>query len=107
MMQDIRQGRDHLMIWPRLDLKKVLDVHFSTDEGFKHRRLTNRANRALSRSSKYTGGSMIFMKMKSRLSKSLDHEATLAETFKYTHTLKANKERFADERSTAHYVSFN
>ncbi|RYR44209.1 hypothetical protein Ahy_A08g040577 [Arachis hypogaea] len=30
-------------------------------------------------------------------SKSLNREATLAETFKYTHTLKANKERFVDK----------
>ncbi|QHO50921.1 uncharacterized protein DS421_1g26450 [Arachis hypogaea] len=44
------------------------------------------------------------MKTKSRLSKSLNREAILAETFKYIHTLKANKEKFADERSTAHYA---
>ncbi|RYR28726.1 hypothetical protein Ahy_B01g052888 [Arachis hypogaea] len=39
-------------------------------------------------------------------SKSLEHEETLAETFKYTHTLKANKERFADERSAANYEEY-
>ncbi|RYQ87219.1 hypothetical protein Ahy_B09g094695 [Arachis hypogaea] len=69
--------------------------------------LKNVANRASPRSSKYTDGSATFMKSKSRLSKSLDRETKLAETFKYTYTLKANKERFADEQSTAHYVSLN
>ncbi|RYR47755.1 hypothetical protein Ahy_A07g033716 [Arachis hypogaea] len=96
MMLDVREGRDHLTIWIRLDIKRVLDNHFSTDKGFMCHRLTNRANRALSRSSKFTGGSVTFMKMKSRMSKSLEREATLTETFKYTPTLKANKERFAD-----------
>ncbi|RYR15619.1 hypothetical protein Ahy_B04g072481 [Arachis hypogaea] len=79
MMQDIREGCDHLTIWFLPDIKKELDVHFSTDEGFKYRHLTNRTNKALPRSSKYI------------------------ETFKYRHMLKANMERFADERSTTHY----
>ncbi|QHO23247.1 uncharacterized protein DS421_12g361930 [Arachis hypogaea] len=39
-------------------------------------------------------------------SKSLDCEVTLAEAFKYIHTLKANKERFAYERSAAHYKNY-
>ncbi|QHO28327.1 uncharacterized protein [Arachis hypogaea] len=95
MMQDVHQGRDHLTIYLRLDIKKELDVYFSIDEGFKCRHLTNRTNRSLPRLSKYTGRSATFMKTKSRLSKSLEPEATLAETFKYIHTLKANKERFA------------
>ncbi|RYR13743.1 hypothetical protein Ahy_B04g070575 [Arachis hypogaea] len=77
MMQDICQGRDHLTIWLHSDIKKELDVHFSTDEGFKRHRLTNRTSRTLSRSSKYTGGLATFMKMKSKLSKSLEHEKTL------------------------------
>ncbi|RYR28957.1 hypothetical protein Ahy_B01g053189 [Arachis hypogaea] len=103
----ISNGRNHLTIWLRPNLKKELDVYFSTDEGFKCRCLMNKTNRASPRSSKYTGGSATFMKMKSKLSNSLDREATLTETFKYTHMLKANKERFVDEQSTAHYVSFN
>ncbi|RYR64155.1 hypothetical protein Ahy_A03g010286 [Arachis hypogaea] len=81
MMQDVCQGHDHLMIWLRLDIKKELDIYFSTDKGFKRRHLTNRTNRALSRSSKYTGGSATFMNTRSRLSKSWECEATLAETF--------------------------
>ncbi|RYR14187.1 hypothetical protein Ahy_B04g070789 isoform B [Arachis hypogaea] len=107
MMIDVRNGRDHLTSWIRLTIKKELEAYFTHDEGFKHCRLTNVANRVLPRSSKYKGGSATFMKTKSRLSESLDHEATLAETFKYTHILKANNERFADERSVAHYVSLN
>ncbi|RYR07373.1 hypothetical protein Ahy_B05g074712 [Arachis hypogaea] len=107
MMSDVRKGRDHLTLWIRPAIKKELEAYFTHDKGFKRRRLTNVANRVSPRSSKYTGGSATFMKIKSKLSKSLDCEATLAETFKYTHTLKANKERFADERSTAHYVSLN
>ncbi|RYR54337.1 hypothetical protein Ahy_A06g029592 [Arachis hypogaea] len=98
MMQDNRRERNHLTIWLRLDPKKELDVHFSTDERFKRSCLTNRANRASLRSLKCTGGSEISMKTKSRLSKSLDREVTLAEIFKYT-----NKERFAIERSATHY----
>ncbi|RYR61499.1 hypothetical protein Ahy_A04g018674 [Arachis hypogaea] len=97
MTQDVHQGHDNLTIWLRPDHKKELDVRFSTNEGFKRRCLINRANRASSRSSKYISGSVTFMKMKSRLSKSLDREATLPKTFNYTHTLKANKESFADE----------
>ncbi|RYR74154.1 hypothetical protein Ahy_A02g008780 isoform A [Arachis hypogaea] len=75
-----------------------------TDEGFKHRLLTNRANRALARSFKYTGCLVTFMKTKVKLSKSLDRNATLAEIFKYTHTLKENIVRFADQRSMDHYM---
>ncbi|QHN92403.1 uncharacterized protein DS421_17g583420 [Arachis hypogaea] len=36
-------------------------------------------------------------------SKSLDRDATLAETFKYTYTLKENKERFVGQRYADHY----
>ncbi|RYR31036.1 hypothetical protein Ahy_B01g055823 [Arachis hypogaea] len=106
MMQDVHEGRDYLTIWLCSDIKKELDVYFSTDEGFKRCRLTNKTNRASLRSSKYTGGSVTFMKTKSRLSKSLECEVTLVETFKYTHTLKANKERFTDERSVTHYEDY-
>ncbi|QHO11673.1 uncharacterized protein DS421_15g500180 [Arachis hypogaea] len=70
----------------------------------------NVANKALPRSSKYMGRSATFIKTKSRLisslSKSLDREAILAETFKYTHTLKSNKERFTDKQSVAHYEDY-
>ncbi|RYQ82059.1 hypothetical protein Ahy_B10g100634 [Arachis hypogaea] len=54
-------------------------------------------------SSKYIDDSVIFMKTKARLSKPLGREATLAETFKYTHTLKKNKARFVDQRPQDHY----
>ncbi|RYR68694.1 hypothetical protein Ahy_A03g015176 [Arachis hypogaea] len=77
-----------------------LCVHWETDKGFKHQRLKNKANRALARSSKYTGGSATFMKTKARLS--LNRNGTLAETFKYTHILKENKKRFADKQSQDH-----
>ncbi|KAL4287967.1 hypothetical protein AHAS_Ahas19G0239100 [Arachis hypogaea] len=50
-----------------------------------HHRLTNRANRTLARSLKYTSGLATFTKTKARMSKSLDRDATMAETFKYTH----------------------
>ncbi|RYR44293.1 hypothetical protein Ahy_A08g040648 [Arachis hypogaea] len=96
-ISDVRKGRDHLWSWIRLSIKKKLETYFTLDEGFKYRHLTNVANRAFPKSSKHTGGSTTFIKTKSILSKSLDREATLAETIKYTHTLKANKEKFADE----------
>ncbi|XP_057742539.1 uncharacterized protein LOC130960976 [Arachis stenosperma] len=62
-----------------------------------------RANMTSVKFSKYTSSSATFMKTNARLSKSLNHDATLAKTFKYTHTLKENKERFADQRSADHY----
>ncbi|RYR50591.1 hypothetical protein Ahy_A07g037222 [Arachis hypogaea] len=62
------------------------------DEGFKHRCLTNRANKVSAKSSKYIGESATFMKTKVRLSKSLSRDTMMAETFKYTHTLNENKE---------------
>ncbi|RYR01840.1 hypothetical protein Ahy_B06g080701 [Arachis hypogaea] len=103
----IRKIYDHRM-GRRLQqmLEDALLVHWETGEGFRHRRLTNRANRTSTRSSKYTGGSATFMKIKARLLKSLDREVTLAETFKYTHTLKENKARFADQQSQDHYESY-
>ncbi|RYR07761.1 hypothetical protein Ahy_B05g075191 [Arachis hypogaea] len=94
MLDDVRQGRDHRKQWLRPDIKKALFVHWETDEGFWHQRLTNRTNRASARSSKYTGSSTTFMKTRVRLSKSLDRKTTLAETFKYIHTLKENKETY-------------
>ncbi|RYR42355.1 hypothetical protein Ahy_A08g038823 [Arachis hypogaea] len=107
IMQDVREERDELTIWIRPDIKRALHNHFSNDEGFRRHHLTNRANRALPILSKYIGGLATFMKMKSRMSKSLEHEAILVETFEYTHTLKPRKEGFANERSAAHYVRFS
>nr|XP_025650893.2 uncharacterized protein LOC112747036 [Arachis hypogaea] len=78
----------HLTTWIRPSIKKELDAHFRNDKGFKRRCLTNVANRASLRSSKYMGRLTTFIKTMSRLSKSLDRETTLAETFKNTHTLK-------------------
>ncbi|RYR24909.1 hypothetical protein Ahy_B02g058490 [Arachis hypogaea] len=86
MLEGVREHRDHLTIWLYPNIKKALYVYWETDEGFKHRYLTNRANRALARSLKYTS----------------NNEATMAGTFKYTHTLKENKERFAYQRDADH-----
>ncbi|RYR08845.1 hypothetical protein Ahy_B05g076672 [Arachis hypogaea] len=95
MMQEVCEGHNHLMIWLRPDIKKELDVHLVLMRGL-----------CRCRQMKYTGRSATFMKTKSMLSKSLEREVTLAETFKYTHTLKANKEKFVDERSTTHYEDY-
>ncbi|RYR77864.1 hypothetical protein Ahy_A01g002532 [Arachis hypogaea] len=70
--------------WLQQILDDALLVHWETDEGFRHRRLPNRANKASTRSSKYTGSSVTFMKTKARL---LDRKETLAKTFKYTRIL--------------------
>ncbi|RYR28351.1 hypothetical protein Ahy_B01g052464 [Arachis hypogaea] len=102
MVEDVHESHNHLTIWLQPDIKKALYVHWETAEGFRHHRLTNRANRTSARSSKYTSRSGIFMKTKTKLFKLLDHDATLAETFKYTHTLKENKKRLADQQSTDH-----
>ncbi|RYQ97046.1 hypothetical protein Ahy_B08g093027 [Arachis hypogaea] len=83
---------------------KALFVHWEIDEGFRYRHPTNRANRALTRSSKYTGDSATFRKMKARLSQSLDCKVMLAKTFNYTHMLKENKEIFDDQQSHDHYI---
>ncbi|RYR17735.1 hypothetical protein Ahy_B03g062425 isoform A [Arachis hypogaea] len=77
---------------------------FEINEGFRHRHLTKRANRALTKSSKYTGGTVTFMKTKARLSESLNSKTTLVETFKYTYTLKEIKETFADQQLTKSYT---
>ncbi|RYR05032.1 hypothetical protein Ahy_B06g084858 [Arachis hypogaea] len=67
MLDDVRQGQDHRTTWLRPDIKNDLFVHWETDKGFRHWRLTNRANRVSIRSSKYTGGLATFMKTKARL----------------------------------------
>ncbi|RYR73692.1 hypothetical protein Ahy_A02g008161 isoform B [Arachis hypogaea] len=87
MLEGVREHCDHLTIWLRPNTKKLLYVHWETDEGFKYHRLTNKANRASDRLLNYTGGSATFMKTKVRLSKLLNCEATMAETFKYTHKI--------------------
>ncbi|RYQ96696.1 hypothetical protein Ahy_B08g092537 [Arachis hypogaea] len=92
MMSNVRKGRSHLTLWIRPGIKKELEAYFNNDEGFTRRCLTNVANRASPRSSKYTGGSATFMKTKSRITPS-----------SIPHTLKANKERFTNEQSAAHY----
>ncbi|RYQ84117.1 hypothetical protein Ahy_B10g103037 [Arachis hypogaea] len=105
MMQDVRKKRDHLTQWLCLAIKNEPYIHWESDEGFWHRRLTNRANRASSRSLKYTDGFVTFVKTKARLYKSLDCDVTIGETFKYTHTLNENKERFSYQQSADPYVS--
>ncbi|KAL4293645.1 hypothetical protein AHAS_Ahas18G0148800 [Arachis hypogaea] len=62
ILDDVRQGRNHRTTWLRPEIKKALFVHWETDERFRHRCLTHRANRASARSFKYTGGSATFMK---------------------------------------------
>ncbi|RYR53196.1 hypothetical protein Ahy_A06g028197 [Arachis hypogaea] len=101
LLEDEHERCDHLTSWLCPKVKKALYVHWETDEGFRHRHLTNRANRASTRSSKYTGGTATFIKTKARLSNSLDRDATLVETFKYT---QENKTRFVDQWSIDYYV---
>ncbi|RYR78496.1 hypothetical protein Ahy_A01g003315 [Arachis hypogaea] len=67
MLEDIHEGRDHLTTWLRPEIKKALLFQWETDHGFRHQRLTNRANRASARSSRYTGSSTTFMKTKAKL----------------------------------------
>ncbi|RYR56889.1 hypothetical protein Ahy_A05g022617 [Arachis hypogaea] len=104
MGQDSR-SHDQEDLRPLDDIKKAPYVHWETNEGFKHHHLTNRTNRASTRSSKYIGGSVTCMKTKVRLSKSLDRDTTIGETFMYTHTLKENKERFIGHQAADYYTS--
>ncbi|RYR61823.1 hypothetical protein Ahy_A04g019048 [Arachis hypogaea] len=83
-----RMARQLQQMLEDVHIKKLQYIHWKTDEGFKHRCLTNRANRASGRSSKYTGGSATFMKTKARI------------------TLKDNKKRFADQQAADHYDSY-
>ncbi|RYR28361.1 hypothetical protein Ahy_B01g052470 [Arachis hypogaea] len=94
MLNDVRHGWDQRTRWIQPEVKKGPFAHWENDAGFRHRRLTNRANKASERSSKYTGDSASFIKTKARLLKLLNRKATLVETFKYIHTLKENKARF-------------
>ncbi|QHO20126.1 uncharacterized protein DS421_11g335130 [Arachis hypogaea] len=67
MLEDVREGHGHLTTWLHQKIKKALLAHWETDEEFRHRRLTNRANKASARSSKYIGSLATFMNTKSRL----------------------------------------
>ncbi|MED6122881.1 hypothetical protein PIB30_044040 [Stylosanthes scabra] len=96
----IRSGQEQLTQWCRPELKKALYHFWETDEKYKHTKATNKANRASERCAKYTGESATPMKTKAKMTKSLDRLVSMAEVFKQTHTLKENKEKFADKRST-------
>ncbi|RYR25277.1 hypothetical protein Ahy_B02g058961 [Arachis hypogaea] len=66
MLENVRERCDHLTTWLRPEIKKALYIHWETDEVLRHQRLTNRANRASARLSKYTSGSATFIKTKVR-----------------------------------------
>ncbi|MED6151647.1 hypothetical protein PIB30_084456 [Stylosanthes scabra] len=100
MMEDVHERRDHLTQWCRLELKKLLYYYWETDEKYLHRKATNKRNRASDKCAIYTGGSATSMQTKAKMTKSLNRPVSMAEVFKQTHTLKANKEQFADKRSS-------
>ncbi|MED6134500.1 hypothetical protein PIB30_037550 [Stylosanthes scabra] len=100
MMEDVRYRKDHLTQWCRPELKKALYHYWETDEKYLHRQATNKRNRASERCVIYTGGSATPMQTKAKITKSLNQPVSMAEVFKQTHTLKANKEQFADKRSS-------
>ncbi|MED6188314.1 hypothetical protein PIB30_084792 [Stylosanthes scabra] len=83
MMEDVREKKEHLTQWCRPELKKALYHYWETDEKYLHRKATNKRNRA-----------------SEKCTKSLDRPVSMAEVFKQTHTLKVNKEQFADKRSS-------
>ncbi|RYR23839.1 hypothetical protein Ahy_B02g057332 [Arachis hypogaea] len=103
MMEYVRERRDHLTTWLCPDIKKALYVHWETNVRFMHRRLTNRANKASARSSKYTDGSaMTFMKTKAKLesafppsptSPSRTRERTSVLNLSSEHTFKLTRKR--------------
>ncbi|MED6128113.1 hypothetical protein PIB30_094569 [Stylosanthes scabra] len=99
MMEDVRDRKEHLTQWCRPELEKALYHYWETDEKYLHRQATNKRNRASERCVIYTGGSATPMQTKAKMTKSLDRPVSMAEVFKQTHTLKANKEQFADKRS--------
>ncbi|MED6113866.1 hypothetical protein PIB30_074843 [Stylosanthes scabra] len=100
MMEDVRQRKDHLTQWCRPELKKLLYHYWETNEKYLHRQTTNKRNRVSDKCVIYTGGSATPMQTKAKMTKLLDRPESMAEVFKQTHTLKANKEKFADKRSS-------
>ncbi|RYQ95129.1 hypothetical protein Ahy_B08g090163 [Arachis hypogaea] len=50
MLEDVCEHCDHLTIWHRSNINKLLYVHWETDEGFKRRCITNRVNKTSARS---------------------------------------------------------
>ncbi|MED6141079.1 hypothetical protein PIB30_099792 [Stylosanthes scabra] len=98
-MEDVRDRKEHLTQWCRPELKKALYHYWETDAKYLHRQATNKRNRASERCVIYTGGSATPVQTKAKMTKSLDRLVSMAEVFKQTHTLKANKEQFADKRS--------
>ncbi|MED6213663.1 hypothetical protein PIB30_095453, partial [Stylosanthes scabra] len=100
MMEDVRDRKEHLTQWCRPELKKALYHYWETDEKYLHRQATNKRNRASERCVIYTGGSATPMQTKAKMTKSLYRPMSIAEVFKQTHTLKANKEQFTDKRSS-------
>ncbi|QHO19849.1 uncharacterized protein DS421_11g332650 [Arachis hypogaea] len=67
MLEKVRERCGHLTSWLRPEIKKAMYVHWETDKCFRHRHLTNRANRTSDRLSKYTDDSTTFMETKARL----------------------------------------
>ncbi|MED6152600.1 hypothetical protein PIB30_093569 [Stylosanthes scabra] len=97
MVEDVRDRKEHLTQWCRPELKKALYHYWEIDEKYLHRQAMNKRNRASEKCVIYTGGSATPMQTKAKM---LDRPMSMAEVFKQTHTLKANKEQFADKRSS-------
>ncbi|RYR08282.1 hypothetical protein Ahy_B05g075882 [Arachis hypogaea] len=130
MLEDVRERCDHLTTWLCPEIKKALYVHWETNEGFRHWCLINRANRASAMLSKYTTKARLVCSLFNSVvnliiffNKSLvcilttcfnatcvvevvGSRCDIGETFKYIHTLKENKEKFADQRSQNQYESY-
>ncbi|MED6202363.1 hypothetical protein PIB30_104595 [Stylosanthes scabra] len=99
-MEDVHDRKEHLTQWCRPELKKALYHYWETVEKYLHRQAMNKRNRASERCVIYTGGFVTPMQTKAKMTKSLARLVSMAEVFKQTHTLKANKEQFADKRSS-------
>ncbi|MED6201467.1 hypothetical protein PIB30_095349 [Stylosanthes scabra] len=100
IMEDVQERKEHLTQWCRPELKKLLYHYWETDEKYLHCKAINKRNRASEKCAIYTGGSATSMQTKAKMTKLLDRPVSMAEVFKQTHTLKANKEKFADKRSS-------
>ncbi|MED6199538.1 hypothetical protein PIB30_076873 [Stylosanthes scabra] len=67
MIEDVRDRKEHLTQWCRLELKKALYHYWETDEKYLHRQATNKRNRASERCVIYTGGSATPMQTKAKM----------------------------------------
>ncbi|MED6151928.1 hypothetical protein PIB30_087023 [Stylosanthes scabra] len=89
MLKEVREEKKEVTQWCRPQLKRSLRQYWGNDQAFKHRLVTNKANRASSKvASLYCGGSVTIRSTKQKMEKELKREPVDAEE-KYISDLEA------------------